>query len=280
MKAVLTVGVPASGKSTKYKDFNGVIINRDDIRKELFGWPYKFTKKREQDVTERQWNYIKTAAQLKVDIAITDTNLNKGCREVMVKELERLGYEVELDIIDCSYELAVKQDLLRNDSVGSDVIWRFFKKYQQEFGIQPEVQDQKLEGCYIFDIDGTLAIMKDRGPFEWEKVGNDLLNIDVWRILGMIRQCGFKVFIFTGRDSSCMEQTKEWLDRHGLGGIEFYMRPEGSQDKDFLVKHEMYKEHIKDKYKVLGVFDDRPQVCRLWNLLGLPLFKVGDQQEF
>lgn len=280
MKAIVTVGIPASGKTTRYENFKGKVINRDDIRDYLFGWPYKFTKKREQDVQEHQWDLIKTAATDNTDIVITDTNLNKGRRDALILELEKLGYEVELDIIDCSYELAVKQDLLRHKSVGADVIWKFFKKYNEQFGIQPEVHDVTLEGCYIFDIDGTLAIMKDRGPFEWEKVGNDLLNIDVCRILGMIRQCGFKVFIFTGRDASCYEETKKWLQDHELDGIEFYMRPEGSQDKDFLVKYEMYKEHIKGNYKVLGVFDDRPQVCRLWNLLGLPLFKVGDQQEF
>lgn len=280
MKAIVTVGIPASGKTTRYKDFKGVIVNRDDIRDELFGWPYKFTKKREQDVQKRHWEIIEKSAEEGLDIAITDTNLQEGRRNALLKNLEDLGYEVELDIINCDYELAVKQDLIRHRSVGSDVIWRMFKNYSKQFGIKPEPIDPTLDKCYVFDIDGTLAIMKDRGPFDWQKVGNDELNTNVWLILKMIIRNGFKVFIFTGRDASCHEETKKWLQDNSMGDIEFHMRPEGSQDKDFIIKHEMYKKHIKDKYCVLGVFDDRPQVCRMWNLLGLPLFKVGDQSEF
>lgn len=280
MKAVLTVGVPASGKSTKYEDSEYTVINRDDIREELFGFPYKFTKEREKQVKERQLEKIKWCAENNSDIAITDTNLNKGRKEALIRYLIELGYTVTEDVLEADYDKVVKYDLLRKKSAGSDTIWRLSKLWHEQYGIKKVVQDESLEGCYIFDIDGTLAIMHNRGPYDWEKVGNDLTNVPVWRIACMIKQLGYKIIIMSGRDSVCREETVKWLTSIGLGDCDLYMREEGSDEKDFHVKHKFYQAYVQDKYKVLGVFDDRPQVCRLWNLLGLPLFKVGDQQEF
>jgi hypothetical protein len=62
------------------------------------------------------------------------------------------------------------------------------------------------------------------------------------------------------------------------------MRPEGDTRPDEVVKRELYKEHIKGKYNVIAVFDDRAKVCRMWNELGFGdrLFRVGriDADEF
>ncbi len=58
---------------------------------------------------------------------------------------------------------------------------------------------------------------------------------------------------------------------------ELYMRANKDQRSDFIVKKELYDAHIKGKYNVVAVFDDRPSVCNgLWRPLGLPLFQVGD----
>jgi hypothetical protein len=54
------------------------------------------------------------------------------------------------------------------------------------------------------------------------------------------------------------------------------MRKTGDKRQDAIVKQEIYDTKIKGKYNILAVFDDRPQVCRMWHQNGLPLFKVGD----
>ncbi len=54
------------------------------------------------------------------------------------------------------------------------------------------------------------------------------------------------------------------------------MRKGDDTRPDAAVKEELYSQHIKGKYNVVAVFDDRLQVCRLWHKLGLPLFRVGD----
>lgn len=280
MKAVITVGIPASGKTTKYKDFDGVVVNRDDIREELYGWPYKFSNKKEQEVTEKQWDMVRGCAEKGLDLAVTDTNLNKGRRDQMKKDLERLGFYVEIDVIECTYELAVKRDLQRDRSVGSDVVWRFFKQWHEQFGIQKADQYHKNVDAWLCDLDGTLAQMKDRSPFDWSKVGEDDVNYLVSHILHLGREAGIEVVFLSGRDSVCYDETRKWLNYWGYKGCKLFMRSEGDQRKDFVVKKELYDTNVKGKYNVLAVFDDRPQVCRLWNLMGLPLMKVGDQSEF
>jgi predicted kinase len=274
---IVTIGIPASGKTTWAESQDLPIVERDMIREELFGFPYKFSRSKEKQVTKIQEERIR---QYKGNCIVSDTNINPGTRERLKLIATELGAEYTEKLFPIEYEEAVRQDLKRTRSVGSNVIWDKFKQYNQQFGIKPVEQDAHLPGCYIFDIDGTLAVMKNRTPFCWHKVGDDLLNTDVARILGLIQQSGFKVFIFSGRDEICKKQTEEWLQQHGFGDIPLFMRPQGSYAKDFDVKHQMYKNHIQGKYKVLGIFDDRPQVCRLWNLLGLPLFKLGDQHEF
>mgnify|MGYP003433581663 FL=1 len=53
------------------------------------------------------------------------------------------------------------------------------------------------------------------------------------------------------------------------------MRQFKDMRSDDIVKEEMYNTHIKDKYEVIGVFDDRLKVCRMWYKLGLFVFNCN-----
>ena len=48
------------------------------------------------------------------------------------------------------------------------------------------------------------------------------------------------------------------------------MRGFGDNRNDRLIKEELFFNHINDKYSVLGVFDDRPRVVRMWYDIGIP----------
>lgn len=63
---------------------------------------------------------------------------------------------------------------------------------------------------------------------------------------------------------------------HDIPYDHLHMRQTDDKRSDYIIKHEIYNEHIRDKYNILAAFDDRLQVCRLWYELGLPLFRVGD----
>ena len=123
--------------------------------------------------------------------------------------------------------------------------------------------------AFIFDIDGTLAKMNGRrSPYEWDKVGEDTVNTPVEKVLRTIWGSGYKIIIFTGRDGCCADKTKDWLNKNDIHYDYFDIRPEGNNEKDSIIKERMFNK-IKDKYNIVGVFDDRPSVLKMWKNKGV-----------
>ena len=58
--------------------------------------------------------------------------------------------------------------------------------------------------------------------------------------------------------------------------LALFMRPYGDSRKDSVVKREIFEREIQSRYQVVGVFDDRMQVVRMWRDLGLTVFQVAD----
>lgn len=131
------------------------------------------------------------------------------------------------------------------------------------------------DSAVIFDIDGTLAILGDRSPYDWSSVFNDRINESVRELLYVFLDSDYKILIFSGRDSCCRHETEEWLTLHDIPYTDLLMRPEGDNRKDVEIKRELY-DSVKDMYRIEYAVDDRPQVCRMWHSLGLCLLKVGD----
>ena len=53
------------------------------------------------------------------------------------------------------------------------------------------------------------------------------------------------------------------------------MREDTDHRPDWQVKREIYEREIKDKYNVIGVFEDRQQCVDMWRSLGLTCFQVA-----
>src|SRR5260221_8406526 len=66
----------------------------------------------------------------------------------------------------------------------------------------------------ICDLDGTLALMGDRGPFEMEKCEHDTLNRPVYLMLEACRLAGYRIILVSGRFEAVREMTTEWLVGH------------------------------------------------------------------
>lgn len=148
MKAILTVGVSASGKSTWASEFiaqeaaKGIVwthIERDMIRKKILvekgfskelEWD-KWNPKWEEDVTNFANALIDTAALYRSNIVISDTNLNPKYRNALKKKLRDLGYHVELKMFPISFEEAVKRDVQRNNGVGVSVLVKQFEQWNR-----------------------------------------------------------------------------------------------------------------------------------------------------
>lgn len=287
MKAIITVGIPGSGKTTWANEQKGFVnLNRDDIRKEIFQFEnysdYKFTKPNEKRVTEYMRDLIERITKDKRDIIISDTHLYAPGRVAFADFLEDLGYEVEYKLFDISFWDAVKRDEKRQEkTVGRQIIYRMYLNYLEYIGRKTYTPDTSLPSAYMFDIDGTLASHKYpngkniRSPFEWNRVGEDFPIQPTIDILNLLAKDN-NIFLLSGRDGSCRAETKKWLDEQGIGYDWLYMREPDDNRKDSIIKEELFWEHVAPFANVKAVFDDRPQVCLLWNELKVPLFKVGD----
>ena len=143
--------------------------------------------------------------------------------------------------------------------------------------------NENLPDCYIFDIDGSLSHLKNRSPFDWKRVGEDAVDWNLKMTCNSLFCCvddegrsDYEIIILSGRDSICRTETEKWLKDNEILYDYLYMRKENDNRKDSIIKEELYNEHIKDKYNVVGIFDDRRQVCDMWRSLGLKVFQVED----
>ena len=291
MKAIVTIGIPCSGKSTWAEGFimanpEWVEINRDNIRKSYadgtldgyyreYGRPSKLSKM-EKKITKDARSQIENAATVGCNIIISDTNLNEKHRKNLIEFLEQLGYEIEIKEFPVNLHDAIYRNDLREDGrVPLRVMSGMFNMWKEYLAKKRNENENKTGRlAYICDIDGTLALMKNRGPYEWGKVIHDEVNKPVWCVLKELHIAGYEIIFVSGRDGCCYDDTRKWLIRH-FGDCPLFMRNEGDKRKDYVVKKELYEQHIKGKYKIVGVFDDRFQTCAMWDEEGLPVFRVG-----
>lgn len=273
MKLLMLRGLPASGKSTYAKELakeGWTRTNKDELRQTLHGG--KWSSGNEKQVIAVRDAIIEDALGRGRNVVVDDTNFHHS-HEVRLEQLgEKYKAEFEVMDFDTDVEECIRRDLKRPESVGENVIR---KMWRENGGM---VQPRYLSGgpkAAIFDVDGTLARMDGRGPFDWGKVGSDFPVQEVIDLLGLFRGDGYAVLVFSGRDAVCRADTEQWLRENGIAYDELRMRPEGDNRKDVEVKKEFYEE-LKDRYDIVYAVDDRPQVCRLWHELGLCLLKVGD----
>ena|SRR5688500_15528169 len=133
-----------------------------------------------------------------------------------------------------------------------------------------------MRTAIIVDIDGTLAKMNGRGPFDWDRVGEDKVNEPIRTLVNLYHMAGRHIIIFSGRDGCCKPQTTSWLVLNRIPFHDLYMREEGNNEKDAIIKRRLFDTHVKDNFIVEVVIDDRDQVVKMWREdLGLTCLQVA-----
>lgn len=133
-----------------------------------------------------------------------------------------------------------------------------------------------LPAAVIVDIDGTLAIHVDRGPYDETRVHTDEPNALIISNVRAAAEQGFRIIITSGRSEGCRADTETWLKQHlGVEYDALHMRAVGDARNDADVKEEFYRDRIAPHYSVQGVFDDRNRVVARWRELGLLVFQVA-----
>lgn len=130
----------------------------------------------------------------------------------------------------------------------------------------------------ICDLDGTLAIIEHRSPYNATTAEQDSLNHPIANILKVYsnqREFPIDIILLSGRNEKYRSYTMTWLKNHGIKYSELYLRPDDDYRKDAIYKKEVYESHIKDKYEILFVLEDRSQVVEMWRAEGLTCLQVA-----
>lgn len=281
-----TLGLPASGKSSVARDMcnsdkNLRRVNKDSIRAMILNGE-RWKPVREKQVIEARNILINAHLEAGRSVIVDDTNFGPSHVEAFNRIAAEHGAVVEcIDLTYVPYDDCVLRDSLRENPVGADVIRRMWSQF-----ILPQTipTDFNMGTCLITDMDGTLASMNGRSPYsvKHSELMADLPRQHVIQTVNTLALTVDQVFVFSARKEEARAATSEWLCEHTqfASNARLILRPDDDNRKDVLVKREMYEEHIKNKYSVFAVFDDRPTVCRMWKELGMPLFDVGDGYEF
>lgn len=296
---VITRGLPASGKTTQALEWLAQSpdtrgrVNRDDLRALMFGTT-SCTFQQEELVTTVQRTIAKTLLDAGLDVIVDDMHLRpKYVRKWRKFAAAHGGVDVfEIREFTTWPDVAIERDAERGRaggrSVGADVITGLARKYMpngQFLPVPDEVEpptpdryEAKLgtEPAIIVDIDGTVALMGDRGPYDLDRVGDDEPNHAVIEAVRAAYHEGYAVVFCSGREDSCRDATEQWLDKHVRVPGPLFMRAAGDKRRDSIVKRELFDAHIREQYDVRWVYDDRRQVVTMWRDLGLTVMQVAD----
>lgn len=279
MKLIITKGLPASGKSTWAKkmvdDHKYKRINRDSLREMIDNG--KWSGKNEKRIVDAEERLAELYLESGCNVIIDDTNLSPSIIEHWENFAIDGGYNFEIkNFTDVPLDECIRRDQKRPNYVGEKVIKRMYMQFLfKPTPRVPEVLDRKLPSAYIFDLDGSLALHNGRSPFDYSKVEEDTVNESLRIIMNRIDRLS-AIFLVSGRPDSCRDMTERWLKSHEIEYTALFMRKTDDNRNDSIIKREIYEAEIKDKYQVMGWFDDRLRVCREIHALGLPLFRVGD----
>lgn len=271
-------GLPASGKSTWAKQVvaeNEKVfrVNKDDLREMTQG--SEFLKSNESNILKIRDEIVRIYLKQGYSIIVDDTNFLPDHEKNLRKIANECSAIFAIKEFDTPIEECIARDALREKSVGKDAILKIDKQ-RQRYHIEKYQADETQPKAIIVDIDGTVATMTGRNPYDYTRVSEDIPNEDVISIVNLHKQAGYKVIIVSGRDDSCRKDTENWLEKYNVPYDELYMRKNRDRRKDSQVKLEIFNVHIRSRYNVQFVLDDRNQVVEMWRKLGLRTLQVAD----
>ncbi|SHT54035.1 Predicted kinase [Mycobacteroides abscessus subsp. abscessus] len=302
-------GYPGSGKSTRAREIadetGAVVVCRDDIRKMLHNNYFTGDKDREAEVTIAERAMVQGFLKNGVSVVVDATHLEPQFLRKQAKMAAQYGAKFERVDVKTPAGACMLRDVHRTQkgqrSVGPDVIERMARRYpmkdwpniQAPPTFTPEAVEwvPGLPEAIIVDIDGTVAHMAGRSPYDYTQVHTDTVDEHIRWLVNQVWLLRYddpggeqgtapRVLFVSGRDDECRGATTKWLRDNGIPWDELHMRPTGAKDEhgnklpDYLVKYTLFNENIRGKYNVRFVLDDRNQVVDLWRALGLKCLQV------
>lgn len=315
----ITRGLPGSGKTTYAKrwvsedSLHRSRLNRDDLRETMHGGAHGYDRALENAVTFAHHGAVKTLLLAGRDVIADDMNLSNKQVKVWMELAKEAGAGFEVvDLTNVSILDCISRDYIRGKNGGRRVGEEYIRAKHEQFikgrkyplplpepragqYVEPYTVPLGKPKCILVDIDGTMALMNGRGPFDWHRVGEDLPNEKIVTLVDWLQEF-FRmsdewayagpyptpeIIFMSGRDEVCRAETQAWLSKQGFpsGPGRLFMRPslpDGvQQPADNIVKLALFDEHIRHNYDVQFVLDDRDQVVEMWRKLGLTCLQVA-----
>ncbi|MFE5296682.1 AAA family ATPase [Streptomyces sp. NPDC056632] len=292
-------GLPASGKTTAARALQerseGRMrrVNLDDLRT-MLDLPAgdRRSHTHEQTVLGIQDAAVRAAVDDGFDVVVDNTHLTPHIpKRLKAAVAGREATFVVHDFTDVPVDECVRRDAARERPVGEEIIriladkhakatrggWRLTEAWLNDRpAATPYVADPALPSAVLCDIDGTLALRGDRGPYDFTRCDVDLLNVPVREALRAFRAAHQdRIVLLSGRSEDHRELTEAWLTRYEVPYDELWMRPSDDGRSDDLVKAELFDSHVRHRYAVRVSLDDRDRVVAVWRRMGLPTWQVN-----
>lgn len=302
----ITRGLPGSGKTT-YRThvigaYGGIGVSRDDLRLSLFNDRGRMAQADEDYLTGVHRDIVKRHLKADRDVIVDDTNYrNKTCREW--RDLAQ-SFEAAFHIADfrnVPLEDCLKRVSARAAAGGHDVPEQYIRDAHKRFirgrkldeplaetpakkasPFEEYIPDTDLPPAFIVDVDGTLALNNGRNVYDFSRLGEDSVNESLRKVLvALYWSPQVEILIATGRPADYVLETEDWLYENDVPYTEILSRGDEGVDmrSDDIVKYEILQAYAQH-YNILGVFDDRPKVLRMWRQVGLTTFQLGNGAEF
>jgi predicted kinase len=297
-----------------------VSVSRDEERISLFGKYRFTTKEEEILINDIMKDRINRLIQNRFDVIVDGTHLSTSDIENYIKTYgHSCDIKVKV-FPNVDIKLLIKRNQYRFDDCGKLIPRNVLEKQQRMLNeldlslycfewdniktsggefiinkINRNVEfnyDENKKNCFIFDLDGTLSYSPQRDfyGFDEELIYEDKVIEPVAKVLRALFDEGHKIVFVSGREDKYKEQTIKWLNDKVLKfnavlfynstPYEIFMRETGDYRSDVIIKNEIYKTNIKPFYNVVGVFDDRKNVCESWLRKGLFLFDVSQDKGY
>lgn len=303
---IITRGLPAAGKSTKARAWvaedpqRRFRVNRDDLRAMAHDSVYigqtATDPGTERAIQSARDSAITALLKRGVSVVCDDTNLVQR----VARDLRRLavltGSDFEVwDLTDVPLETCLERNAARLADGGLvpqeailDMHQRYLAGKPHSLPLPDETADPApgelvqyvppagAPTAVIVDVDGTVALMVARSPYDESRVHEDRPNVPVIAVVRALAAAGNRIVFCSGRTEACRTATEKWLVEHVAASFDgLHMRPVGDFRQDNVVKLELFDQHIRHQYRVTAVIDDRASVVTAWRSIGLTVLQCA-----
>ena len=297
LQILILVGAPGSGKTTFARYFlrteaNWMRLGRDDFRAMQFVPVGNLPNHEEHLISELTDAAIEALLYKRCNVLIDATHCRKRYIDHYIERFNHLA-DISFKLFDVDAVTLAERCSKRFQSTGKLIPRGTLKKFikelellKQEFDFAPRPKiafeipvvrpDANLPKAIICDLDGTLAIMCNRNPYDATHCDQDALNEPVAKVLNSFFDIGYKILLVTGREERFRKPTLRFLEKNNIEYHELWMRKTKDTRKDAIIKREIFDAEIAGKYFIEFVLDDRNQVVEMWRKeLKLPCFQVN-----